>query len=65
LLALFFVCLLAVGAVGGGVVIGLLALVLGLLALLSPVLIPAALLLGVIWLVRKLSRTQPRPPVAA
>jgi hypothetical protein len=46
-------------------VIGLLALVLGLLALLSPVLIPAALLLGVIWLVRKLSRTQPRPPVAA
>jgi hypothetical protein len=64
-LALFLVCLLAAGAVGGGVVIALLAVVLGILALLSPVLIPAALVLGIIWLVRKLSRTPPRPPVTA
>jgi hypothetical protein len=65
LLALFLACLLAVGAVGGGVVIALLAVVLGILALLSPVLIPAALVLGIIWMVRKLSRSHPRPPVAA
>jgi hypothetical protein len=64
-LALFLACLLAVGAIGGGVVIALLAIILGILALLSPVLIPAALVLGIIWLVRKLSRTSPRPPVAA
>jgi len=65
LLALLLICLVAVGAVGGGVVIGLLAVVLGVLALLSPLLIPAALLLGIIWLVKKLSRAQARPPKAA
>ena len=65
LLALSVVGLVAVGAVGGGMVIGLLGVGLALLALLSPVWIPAALLLGIIWLVKKLSRTRPRRPVGA
>jgi hypothetical protein len=65
LLVLSVVGLVAVGAVGGGMVIGLLGVALALLALLSPVWIPAALLLGIIWLVKKLSRTRPRPPVGA
>jgi hypothetical protein len=64
LLALFFVCLVAVGAAGGGVVVALVGVVLGLLALLMPVLIPAALVLGIVWLVRRANRPQPRPPVA-
>ena len=65
LLALFLICLVAVGAVGGGGGIGLLAVVLAVLALLSPLLIPAAFFLGIIWLVKKLSRPQARPPMAA
>ena len=65
LLVLSVVSLVAIGAVGGGMVIGLLGVALALLALLSPVWIPAALLLGMIWLVKKLSRTRPRPPVGA
>jgi hypothetical protein len=65
LLTLFLICLVAVGAVGGGVAIGLLAVVLAVLALLSPLLIPAALLLGIISLVKKLSYTHARPRLAA
>ena len=61
---LALVCLAAVGAVGGGVVVGLLAVVLALLAALSPILIPVALLLGIIWMVKRLSRVQPRPPAS-
>ena len=65
LLALFLVCLLLAGAVGGGVVVGLLAAVVGLLALLSPLWIPAALILGIIWLVKKLGSAKSSPPAAA
>jgi flagellar biogenesis protein FliO len=39
--------------------------VLAVLALLSPLLIPAAFFLGIIWLVKKLSHPQARPPLAA
>jgi hypothetical protein len=65
LLALFLVCLLVIGAVGGGVVVGLLALAAGLLALLSPLWIPAALVLGIIWLVKRLGASKSPSPVAA
>jgi hypothetical protein len=64
LLALFLISLAAVGVAGGGVIIGLLAAVLALLAVLSPLLIPVALLLGIIWLVKKLSHTPTRQKTA-
>jgi hypothetical protein len=65
LLALSLVCLLVIGAVGGGVVAGLLAIAAGLLAVLSPLWIPAALVLGIIWLVKKSGSSKSPPPVAA
>jgi hypothetical protein len=65
LLVIFLICLAAVAGVGGGVMIGLLALVLALLALFSPLLIPVALVLGIIWLVKKLSHVPARPTAAA
>jgi hypothetical protein len=65
LLAVFLVGLVAVGAVGGGLAIGLLGVALALLAVLSPMWIPAALIFGIIWLVKKLSHARPRRPVGA
>ncbi|MGA2444400.1 MAG: hypothetical protein ABSG50_03095 [Opitutaceae bacterium] len=53
--------LVAVGATGLGVVIGLLALAIVLLALFSPVWIPVAVILGIVWLVKKLARARHRP----
>ena len=58
LMASCFVCLLVVGAVGGGVFIGLLAALAVLLALLSPLWVPAALIVGIIMIVNKLSRSK-------
>jgi hypothetical protein len=62
---LLLTCLVAVGAAGIGVVIGLLATALVLLALFSPVWIPVAVILGIVWLVKKLTRARHRPAATA
>jgi hypothetical protein len=54
LAALFLVCLVAVGAAGMTALTGLLALAAVLLAVLSPVWVPMVLILGIIWVVRRL-----------
>jgi hypothetical protein len=57
--------LVAVGATGLGVVIGLLAMAVVLLALLSPVWIPVAVILGIVWLVKKSAGARHRPAAPA
>jgi hypothetical protein len=50
----FFICLVTVGAVGVAVLAGLMAVAAVLLAVLSPVWVPVVLILGIIWMVRRL-----------
>lgn len=54
LAALFLICLVTVGTAGVAMLAVLLALAAGLLALLSPVWILVVLILGIIWVVRRL-----------
>jgi hypothetical protein len=64
LVALFLICLVAVGAAGFAALTGLFALAIVLLAVLSPVWVPVVLLLGIIWAVRRLCRTGRRSAAA-
>jgi hypothetical protein len=54
LAALFLACLATVGTAGVAGLTGLMALAAVLLAVLSPVWIPVVLILGIIWMVRRL-----------
>lgn len=62
---LLLTCLVAAGAAGIGVIIGLLATAIVLLALFSPVWIPVAVILGIVWLVKKLAGARHRPAAPA
>jgi hypothetical protein len=62
---LLLVSLLVLGAAGLGAVIGLLAAAVVLLALLSPVWIPVAVILGIVWLVKRLASARRRPAATA
>ena len=57
--------LVVLGAAGLGVVLGLLVAAVVLLALFSPVWIPVAVILGSIWLVKRLARAKHRPAATA
>ena len=61
----FLTGLLTAGVVGTGVVAGLLAAAIVLLAVLSPVWIPLAVVAGIIWLARKAGGSRPRPAATA
>jgi hypothetical protein len=57
--------LVTAGALGACVAIGLLAAAVVLLAVLSPVWIPLAAVMGIVWLVRKLGRSRQQPAATA
>lgn len=63
--ALFLAGLAALGTVGLVAVIGLLAVAIVLLALLSPLWLPVLMIVGLIWLVKKLSGSKPRAATPA
>ena len=62
---LLLIGLVVLGAAGLGAVIGLLAAAVVLLALFSPVWIPAVVILGIIWLVKRLASGRRRPAATA
>jgi hypothetical protein len=62
---LLLVSLMVLGAAGLGAVIGLLAAAVVLLALLSPVWIPVAVILGIVCLVKRLASARHRPTATA
>ena len=62
---LLLVSLMVLGAAGLGAVIGLLAAAVVLLALFSPVWIPVVVILGIIWLVKRLASVRHRPAATA
>ena len=53
------------GIAGAAVLLGLLVGVVALMAALSPILIPLAAILGIIWLIKRLGSTGARPPASA
>lgn len=57
--------LVTAGVIGTCVAIGLLAAAAALLAVLSPVWIPLAVVLGIVWLVRKLCSSRQQPAATA
>ena len=57
--------LVVLGAAGLGAVIGLLVAAVVLLALFSPVWIPVTVILGIIWLVKRLASVRHRPATTA
>ena len=57
--------LVTAGVVGAGVVAGLLAAAAVLLAVFSPVWIPLAVIMGFVWLAKKLGSSRPRPAATA
>ncbi|MDD2763264.1 MAG: hypothetical protein PHE83_04720 [Opitutaceae bacterium] len=54
--------LMIAGAVGLGLLVGLTAVAIALLALFSPVWIPLAVILGILWLVKRLCGAGHRSP---
>lgn len=62
-----FLVLLAAGAIvlsAAGVLTGFLVVCVVLLLALSPILVPAALVVGFVWLIVKLASRRPTPPAA-
>ncbi len=53
------------GIAGAAVMLGLLLAAVGLVAALSPIWILAGLILGIVWLVKRLGSNRPRPGPAA
>ena len=59
---LLLVGVVVAGAVGVGLIAGLAAVTLALLGALSPVWVPLALLLGAIWMIKRLCGSRPPRP---
>jgi hypothetical protein len=64
LAALFLICLVTVGTAGLAVLASLLAVAAVLVAVLSPVWIPVVVILGIIWVVKRLCGTGRRSAAA-